>query len=283
MFDGLIKLPPVLLFMLVTPPVLYFTEEGALALVTGLVCALAHLSHSKSRMTTVLVAGALVYMLVDNAPQWYMSFDVYPTALLCAAAASLVYEEMQEADHDAHAVRKLAYKIVVSGALIMAAVYTNALITLMKDDPTLTPALTTTRNCTEVAAKSGFILTDSSFSIHCPTRVWEYLRKDILLLVQAYVLFTLTTAMRHDMEGAVDSSSIRSLTVVECFAWTLASVIQFNDIAGCYRIEATTVALTSVAVVCHTLRAKGNWHESSGTVLLHGSWAHPNLRAKLKL
>ena len=283
MFDGMIMLPPVLLFMLVTPPVLHLTEEGELAVIIGLVCAAAHfIGHTRGKGTTALVTGALVYMLVDNARPWYMSFKIIPTALLCAAAASLVYDELNHAQQDAHVVRKLAYKVVVSFALIMAAVYTNALVTLMKDYRTLTLILTTTRNCTEEAVEPGFILTDSSFSANCPTRVWEYLRKDILLLVQAYVLYTLTTAMQHDMARA-KGGSIRSLTVVECFSWTLASVMQFNDLVGCYRIGAATATLTSIAVVCHILRAKDSLagpHLASGTHYLSGLSA---LSGKLKL
>lgn len=285
MFDGLIMLPPVLLFMLVTPPVLYVTEEGVLAIVTALVCALAHLSHAKSKMTTALVVVALVYILVDNAPQWYMSYDMLPTTLLCIAAASLVYEELKKKHHgDAHVVRKLVYKIVVSGTLISAAVYANALVTLLKDDPTLTPTLSTTRKCTEEAAQPGFVLTDSSFSIHCPTRVWKYLRTAIMLLGQAYVLYTLTTAMRHDIqEEHGKTSNVRSLTVAECFAWTLASIIQFNEIENCYRVKLGTAILTSVAVVCRILYKESAPHKLllSGPMTVHNS--NLILAAKLKL
>jgi len=284
MLSGLTKMPQVLLFMLIIPPFLYFTDDGESAILIALVCTVLHgFAHTKARWTTAFVTAALAYIIVDSSAPWYMSFTAGPAVLFSMAALGMVVEEVMHGNKDAHAVRKLVYKTVVTGTAIMAVVYAYALVSLMEDDKTLTPYITTTRNCTETSPVPGYIMSDSSFSTGCPTRVWEYIRNDILLLVQAHVLYTLTTALRHDMENRPGGGT-GAMVVVECIAWTMASIIQFNYLDSCYRIRAGTAICTVIATLIHLLRDSGGWIHTDQLVEPRGtSFFHGTLTAKLKL
>jgi len=280
------ELPAALLFSLVAPPVLFALEDGNAVIIVAIACA----AISIIRQQTVTVeqglsaAGLACILLFDRNP-WYMAITWPPVALMCTAALATIYTETHRAN-DKHAVRTLAYVIAMAACTIVGLVYTRKLVQLFEDDSTLTPALSTTRNCTEAPDSDGIIFENESFGT-CPTRIWEYLRINTILLTQVYVLYTMTTAMKHDTSpGAHSVPQAMALAVVECILWSAAAVGQFDKIAKCYLMTTTTFVLIMAAAILRTARYMTHESRADFDVGHVGAetWGHGyNRRLKLKL
>jgi hypothetical protein len=280
------ELPAALLFSLIAPPVLFSLEDGNAVIIVALACAVISIVQQQSATAeqALSAAGLACILILDRNP-WYMAITWLPVALLCTAALATVYTEVHR-KNDKHAVRTLAYVLAMVACTIVGLLYVRKLVQLFEDDSTLTPALSTTRNCTDEPDGDGIIFEEESFAT-CPTRVWKYLRINTILLTQVYVLYTLTTAMRHERAPSVHSvPRAMSFAVIECILWSAAAVGQFDKIAKCYIMSTTTLVFLMSAAVLRTARYMT--HESSPDVHIAESgsvtWSHlHSRRLKLKL
>jgi len=280
------ELPAALLFSLIAPPVLFALEDGNAVIIVALACAVISIVRQQSAtIEQALSAAGLACMLILDRNPWYMAITWLPVVLLCTAALATVYTEVHR-KNDKHAVRTLAYVLAMAACTVVGLLYARKLVQLFEDDSTLTPALSTTRNCTDAPDGDGILFEEESFAT-CPTRIWEYLRINTILLTQVYVLYTLTTAMRHERAPSVHTvPRAMAFAVIECLLWSAAAVGQFDKIAKCYMMTTTTLVLLAAAAVLRTARYIS--HESGADVEVERmgttTWSHlHSRRLKLKL
>ena len=248
------NLPPLLLFLLIAPIIVLTTQKGWLSVITALVV-LVLTKRDKDNLSRVLFAIPLLYMTYyiaeEDADHWYMGIKLAPVLIACVAAVAVLYQEVTHKKKDAHAVRTLVYYITITICAIVGMLYARELVRLMEEDHTLTIHLTTVRNnCTHTTV-SSILFDDTPFNVQCPIRVWEHIRINIMLGVQLYVMYTLTTSLQNSIKHSDDKYTVGALIVTECLMWTLASALQFDVIEDCYRLTTTTVICVTLAAVCN--------------------------------
>lgn len=272
------QLPPLLLFLLIAPIVVLVTDKGWLSVIIAL-AAVVLTNHDRSTVSRSLFAIPLVYMTYyiaeEDADRWYMSIKLIPVVIACAGAAAVVFGEIHRRDKDAHAVRTLVYTATTAIAAAVGMLYARELVRLMEEDSTLTLHLTTVRrNCTDVTA-SGFLFDDTPFSPQCPTRLWEHIRINLMLGVQLYVTYTLTTSMQDSIKVSNNKYTVGVLSVTECLLWTLASALQFDTIEDCHELTTSTVVCLTLASICHVfIHAEENTAADSGGSTQNIKWLH---------
>lgn len=277
------ELSPLLLFLLMAPSVVVNTGKGWHA---GLIALLAVLLSTQERdrnqisqerdrnqISRILYGIALFIVAInarDNLDMWYMYIKPIPVYIACAGAVAVVFEEIDSKDKDAQMVRALVFRIASALSIAIGLLYAREMVSLMEEDNTLTPHQTTVRtNCTN-STQHGFLFDSTAFNAQCPTRLWKHMRVNLLLGVQIYVTYTLTTSIQHKINAQQDSHkyTMGTLIVVECFMWTLASALQFDVIEDCYNITITTATCITIAAICHVIIFMHNKH---GGTQLDGS------------
>lgn len=242
--------PQVLFFLLIAPPVVYYTNDGEPLVVLALICSCLHLAWYKyNQGTAALLAAAACAMVVQNKKQWYMSFTEIPTALAVAASTSVLYYEIK-GSWGVNAVRRLMLKVTVCSAFAATALQLNALVRLMQNNNDLTPYISTIRaiDCNSQEEKA-FVVSEKGFSAECPRLIWEYVRNNVFLVVQAWTLYTLTNDIKKS-----NKSSISALIILECLLWSVASVLQLNHLKECYVFKRSVVVTAFFACFCHLLK-----------------------------
>ena len=242
-------------------------------------------------------------IVVQDKTPWYRAFDDTALALLvCGLIGYIVVEASRtKADEVAYAVRDMIYVIAAAGAAISLAVHMHTLTSLYDDPVTQgsfhngtsflrwTTAVNTSHNCSDTSTSGGIILGDALDYAKCPRELWKQIRLDFLLITQVFMLYSLTTRMRHEQRRDHNALLIAT-AVIECIAFTAAAVVQFDNIDEVYTLHRSAMWLTLLGGMLSLAPAVVSRHTSTGhpprrmdTLVYHGSPNRLYKRAKLKL
>lgn len=273
------KVPQVTWFLLVAPPVAYYTNDGEPIVVVGLICSLLHLAyHRGSRLTALFTAAACSGMILQNKSRWYLALNDAVLGLGCAAALSTIYYEIISKS-GVTAVRRLMFVIVISAALCTTLFQFRELVKLLENNSDLTVYESTIRanNCDDsVGSGNSFIVVEQSFTASCPRIIWEYVRNNIMLIIQAYVLLMLTTEV-HQM----DKISGSALAMFEGAVWSIASVLQFNHLKACYALKWSATVALFIAITAHLVRTLQNGAKKPAVAVIENTCDLKHAKIKL--
>lgn len=253
--------------------------------------------------TALVIASLSVVVFQDNSP-WYRAFDDTALIFLVCGLIGYVVAEASRAKKDevAYAVRDMMYVIVAAASTIALAVHLRALTSLY-DDPAAqgsfhnsasflrwTTTMNTSYNCSGTGTSGRIILDDAMDYAKCPRELWKQIRLDVLLATQVFMIYTLTTRMRH--ENRQDHNALLiACAVIECIAFSAAAVVQFDNIDEVYTLNRLAMWLTLLGGILSLAPVGIKWHTTTShsprrvpTLVYHA--VHPNnrhTRSKLKL
>jgi hypothetical protein len=260
--------------------------------------------HLAGYIPTALVVASLSVVVFQDKTPWYSAFDDTALVLLVCGVIGYVVAEAShtKAGEVAYAVRDMMYVMAAAGVAISLAVHMHALTSLY-DDPAAqgsfnnstsflrwTTAVNTSHNCSDTSTSGGIILGGALDYTKCPRELWKQIRLDFLLTTQVFMLYTLTTRMRH--EQMQDHNALLIATaVIECIAFTAAAVVQFDNIDEVYTLHRSAMWLTLLGGMLSLAPVGIKWHTTTShsprrapTLVYHA--VHPNNRhprSKLKL
>jgi len=253
--------------------------------------------------TALVIASLSVVVFQDNSP-WYRAYDDTALMFLVCGLIGYVVAEASRTKQDevTYAVRDMMYVIVAAATTISLAVHLRALTSLY-DDPVAqgsfhnsvsflrwTTTANASHNCSGTGTSSGIILDDAMDYAKCPRELWKQIRLDVLLATQVFMIYTLTTRMRHENRQDHNAFLI-ACAVIECIAFSAAAVVQFDNIDEVYTLNRLAMWLTllggilslaPVGIKLHTSTGHSTGHVSRrrDTLVYHAS---PVWSAKLKL
>lgn len=214
---------------------------------------------------------------------WALTYsDAIPYLVIVAAASTalplLIGDFIYE--HNINAVvRVFMFKLTAS---ILSIILSVVFYDLTKQFDSSTSLLDSTDklkcNTTATTADDGAIISSSN-TPDCPYKEWDHMRYIVLLLVQVYCTYLLTT------ESQFYKGINNKLVLGEATMWTLASITQLNVVKEWYSISLTTILFMLAGSVCYVARIV---HKSTSPALnASGSnspiTAEVNLLSKLKL
>ena len=225
--------------------------------------------------TALVVASLSVVMLQDYSP-WYRAFDDTALILLVGGLIGYVVAEASRTKKDevAYAVRDMMYVFVAAATTISLAVHLRALTSLY-DDPVAQGSFhnstsflrwtTTTNasyNCSGTGTSGRIILDDAMDYAKCPRELWKQIRLDVLLATQVFMIYTLTTRMRH--ENRQDHNALLiACAVIECIAFSAAAVVQFDNIDEVYTLNHVAMWLTLLGGILSLAPVGIKWHTTT--------------------
>ena len=203
-----------------------------------------------------LLSAAAVWIIEWNEDQpdnWWHAFHTTSMVLFMCAALSILLPDIYPAVFRSYAktathtaARILVFKVSVALLLLTLAAFVHQLAESLQKSPSLTLYASTVTECAPVIHRyTNITLFDTTIDVECTSTVWNLIRYNILLIVQVYTMYLLTTEIQKFATPFI---------LAEAVLWSLASITQFNTLERCYSLRTNTLILVIIAFVVHTMR-----------------------------
>lgn len=236
----------------------FYTGLVYLAIMAAAAAVAAYRSHSVwyTIPLALLSAAASIWAYRVDAENshnsWAVTYtDVIPYLIIASACTTVVPLLVIDFTFDANVnavVRVFMFKLTVSVlAIVMSVVFHD--LTKQFDSTTVLLDSTDRLKCnnTIIAADQDAIFSGSD-TPPCPYKEWNHLRYIVLLIVQVYCTYLLTTEA-HFYKGIYNKLVLGEVTM-----WTLASLTQLNAVKEWYNIKLTTIMFVVVGAAFYTGR-----------------------------
>ena len=187
-----------------------------------------------------------------------------------------------------HALRYVVLQICVCIAVVTVTQCLVELADILRTNTFEDSTDATKQNCTttQVHTKAIIFNTNTNYEL-CPSEIWKLIRINFIFAAQAYILYTLTTAIYLDFVTTPQHPFVIGFAAVLESVCALAAVVgQFDIIYKCYDISITTWTLLNMALIAYLVRKNKHLKSSESKTLkdvfyvLNGS---DNICAKNKI
>jgi len=243
-------------------------------------------------MPTVLVILSLFVTVVHDTTPWYRAFDGTALALAVFGIAGYVVVEAirpKGQKEVVYAVRDIIYTIASATTSISLLVHLRSLAFLYDDPMTQgnfnsstsflkwTTSVSTSPSCSSSQESGNIILSDSVEYAICPRELWKQIRLEAILTTQVFMLYSLTTRMRHEQVGQHKALWIVA-AAAECILFSAAVIVQFDNIDTVYTVNRSAVWLALAGGILSLMpsfvRSCAHWYVTNTGAHRHATAWH---------
>ena len=167
-----------------------------------------------------------------------------------------------------HALRFVGLQVCICISFVTITQCLVELSEVLKTKSLLETTLIKTQNCTATEVYTDAIIFNTNTNYeNCPSEIWMLIRINFIFATQAYILYTLTTAIYTDFKMNPSSPFVIGLAaLVECVTALAAVVGQFDIIYNCYNITTSTCVLLNIALVSYLVRKHEQFIKLTGDI-----------------